>query len=372
VEVLREEPGGEDVVAAPMDDDASVKRRAIGVSVAVAVVVGVFVFVLPKIADYGAVWDTIRGLTWEQIGALAVAVAINIATFAPPFMATLPGLGFLRALVVTQASTASTYIAPGGAAVGMGISYAMLRSWGFEPAAVALAVTLTGVWNQMFMLGAPAVALALLTVQGGSNPLLQTVALIGLVIFVVAVAAFAAALSGDGLAQSVGDLAARLASWGLRRIKRRPVTWGGATLVVFRRRAIGLLRRRWWALTLATAAGQLSVFAVLVVCLRTLGITAGQVTLTEAFAAWTLVRLLGSLPITPGGIGIVELGLTGALVGFGGANDRVVAAVLLYRVLTVVPTLVLGLVAGALFRRLRPHDTAAAISRYEEARRERA
>lgn len=330
------------------------RRRVIGIVVAVVVVVGVFVFVLPKIADYGAVWDTIRGLTWEQIAALGVAVVINIVTFAPPFMATLPGLGFLRALVVTQASTASTYIAPGGAAVGMGISYAMLRSWGFEPAAVALAVTLTGVWNQMFMLGAPALALALLTLAGGKNPLLQTVALIGLAVFVLAVAAFAAALSGDRLAHRVGELTARVTSWGLRRIKRQPVTWGGASLVTFRRRAVGLLRRRWWVLTPATIAGQLSVFAVLVVCLRTLGVTAGQVTLTEAFAAWTLVRLLGSLPITPGGIGIVELGLTGALVGFGGANDAVVAAVLLYRALTVLPTLVLGLVAGAVFRRLRP------------------
>jgi len=85
-------------------------------------------------------------------------------------------------------------------------------------------------------------------------------------------------------------------------------------------------------------------------------VTEQQVTLTEAFAAWTLVRLLGSLPITPGGLGVVELGLTGALVGFGGRNDAVVAAVLLYRALTILPTLVLGLIAGALWRRLRPDE----------------
>jgi uncharacterized protein (TIRG00374 family) len=96
------------------------------------------------------------------------------------------------------------------------------------------------------------------------------------------------------------------------------------------------------------------VFLVLVVCLRTLGVSSDEVTLTEAFASWSLVRLLGSVPITPGGIGVVELGLTGALVGFGGDNDGVVAAVLLYRVLTVVPTLLLGLAAGAAWRRLRP------------------
>ena len=74
----------------------------------------------------------------------------------------------------------------------------------------------------------------------------------------------------------------------------------------------------------------------------------------EAFAAWSLVRLLGSIPITPGGLGIVEVGLTTALVGFGGNNAEVVAAVLVYRFLTIVPTLVLGLLAGATWRRHQP------------------
>ena len=40
---------------------------------------------------------------------------------------------------------------------------------------------------------------------------------------------------------------------------------------------------------------------------------------------------------------MVELGLTTALVGFGGGNQaEVVAAVLVYRFLTMVPTLVIG------------------------------
>jgi uncharacterized protein (TIRG00374 family) len=335
------------------------RRRAIAVAVAVVVAGGVFLFVLPQIADYGEVWGTITALTWRQVAVLAAAVALNVVTFAPPFMATLPGLGVVRALVLTQASTASTYVAPGGAAVGMGIAWAMLRAWRFEPAAVTLAVTLTGVWNQLFMLGAPAVALALLSLEGGSNPLLQTVALIGLAVFVLALEAFVAALSTGQLARGVGDLAARLAGWGLRRLRREPVTWDGASLVGFRRHAIGLLRRRWWALTTATVVGQLAVFLVLVVCLRTLGVETDQVTLTEAFAGWALVRLLGSLPITPGGIGVVELGLTGALVGFGGDNEGVVAAVLLYRALTVFPTLVLGLLAAMTWRRMRRQETAA-------------
>ena len=48
------------------------------------------------------------------------------------------------------------------------------------------------------------------------------------------------------------------------------------------------------------------------------------------------------------------MGLTGVLVGFGGHNADVVAAVLIYRFLTIVPTLLLGLLAGATWRRHNP------------------
>ena len=90
----------------------------------------------------------------------------------------------------------------------MAASYAMLRAWKFERAPIALAVTLTGIWNQFAMLGFPIVALALLTLQNERNALLETVALIGLAIFVVAVAAFAVGLAKEGFTRRVGDLAA--------------------------------------------------------------------------------------------------------------------------------------------------------------------
>jgi len=83
-------------------------------------------------------------------------------------------------------------------------------------------------------------------------------------------------------------------------------------------------------------------------------VPASQVSTVEVFAAWAFVRIIGSIPITPGGIGVIELGLTGMLVGFGGNNAGVVAAVLVYRFLTVVPTLVLGLIAAFTFRRKGP------------------
>ena len=83
------------------------------------VVATTFAYVLPRIANYGEVWGAVKALSWKQIVVLLLATLVNLATFAPPWMAALPGLGFRRAFVVTQASTASTYVAPGGAAVGL-------------------------------------------------------------------------------------------------------------------------------------------------------------------------------------------------------------------------------------------------------------
>ena len=170
------------------------------------------------------------------------------------------------------------------------------------------------------------------------------------------VAAFAAALSTPRLAKRIGDLAARIVSWAKRLIRRKPVGWDGESFVRFRDRTNALLKRRWHVLTLATLAGHFTVFLVLLTSLRVLDVSASEVSAVEAFAAWSLVRLLGSIPITPGGLGVVELGLTTALVGFGGGQVEVVAAVLVYRFLTIVPTLVIGLLAGVTWKRYRPEE----------------
>src|SRR4029077_10627174 len=111
-----------------------------------------------------------------------------------------------------------------------------------------------------------------------------------------------------------------------------------------------LIRRRWLFLTAATLAGHLTVFIVLVASVRAVGITHAEVTIVEAFAAWALARILGAIPITPGGVGFVELGLTGVLHALGASNAEAFAAPLIYRFLTIVPTLVVGLLAAATWK----------------------
>jgi uncharacterized membrane protein YbhN (UPF0104 family) len=327
-------------------------KRILLAAVGVVVIVATFAYFLPTIADYRDVWGLVKGLSWRWIVALLAAAAANVATFAPPWMVLLPGLRFWPALMTTQAATALSIVFPGGAAVGIAGAYGMLRRRGFPPAAVARAVTLVSLWNQLANLAYPILALFLLTAEGSETAVLTTAAFVGVGILGVAIAGLVLVLYSGRMAEDLGDIFARLTNWARRRLLRRgPVAWGGSQFERFRRDAVGVLRRRWHVLTLATIAGSLTVFAVLVVSLRGLGISGDEVTIAEAFAAWSLARILGTIPITPAGIGIVELSLTATLIGFGGDNAGVVAAVLVYRFLTMVPTILLGLLAAATLRR---------------------
>lgn len=332
-------------------------KRLIGGAATVAIVVAVFAFFLPRIADYRSVLDVIRGLDWQDGLLLLGALVLNLSTFPPPWMAALPGLRYREAMAMTQASTALAIVSPAGAAVGMAGSYSMLRSWGFKAAPVGLAVAVTGVWNQLANLLFPVVAIVLLTAAGEGHAALRSAAIVGGIVLVVVVSGFVVGLWKAAWARRIGDLAARLVSRGRALVRKGPVEWDGDSFASFRARALGLLRRRWHVLTVATLAGHLTVFVMLVVCLRVVGTTTSEITPVEAFAAWALVRILGALPITPAGVGIVEIGLSGALVAFGAPNAEAVTATLLYRALTVLPTLALGLLAAATWRTHHPGES---------------
>jgi uncharacterized membrane protein YbhN (UPF0104 family) len=320
---------------------------------AVVLILATFAYVLPKIADYRDVWSVVEQMSRGWLLVLVAAAAVNVATYAPPWQVALPGLGFVRALELTQASTALAILLPAGLAAGMAGSFRLLRSWGFSTPQITRALTLVGLWNQLLNLSFPIVALFLLTASGSETALLATAAFVGVGVLGVVLTALLLVLASNRLAFDVGAQAARLASWARGKLRRGPVSWGGASFERFRQEAGDLIGRRWHALTLASLAGSLTVFLVLLVSLRALAVPADEVSAVEAFAAWSLVRLVASIPITPGGVGVIELGLTTALVAFGGSNAGVVAAVLVYRFATVVPTLLLGFIAAWTARRHR-------------------
>jgi uncharacterized membrane protein YbhN (UPF0104 family) len=212
----------------------------------------------------------------------------------------------------------------------------------------------TGIWNQLANLLLPVVAVMMLAAEGSRDTLLTTVAVVGASVFTLAVGALVLVLWTDGFARAVGEVSARVANRLRRIVRKAPVAGWPDGFVAFRRGTVDLIRRRWAWLTIAAIVGNLAVFAVLLVSLRAVGTDSAEVTAIEAFAGWSLARALQLIPLTPGGIGPVEIGLTAILVGLGGPNVEVVAAVLLYRALTVLPTLILGLATIGAWRWLGP------------------
>jgi uncharacterized membrane protein YbhN (UPF0104 family) len=332
----------------------------IAVGVSIAVIGVVFAYLLPKIANYGQAWDVARTLSPGWILVLVAVTLVNILANAPPWMAALPALGFRNALRVALASGALSVLALGGAALGVATQLRMLRSWGLDGSSVALATALTNIWGQLVSYAFPVVAVAALSAEGGRNKTLELVALIGLVGVAAILSLFGIGLSSPRLAQRIGDAAAGVATSLKRLMHRNPARWSGDAFVGFRAEAVQLLRRRWPALTVTTLANQLAVFVVLFVTLRAVGIPGSEVTPIEAFAAWSIIRTLGKIPITAGGFGVEEIALTGALIGFGAHNAQAVSATLIYRFLTVVPNVALGLAAAATYRAGRKPQAASA------------
>jgi putative heme transporter len=217
----------------------SAGRRVAGAVLAFAVIAVVFVELLPRIADSCDVWSVVTTLGPAEVAALAIATAINLATFAPPWMAAIPGLGYWNATVLTQVSTALSIAVPGGDAAGIAASYAMLRRWGIGRRAVAVAVVVTGVGNQLVNVLLPLLALVLLVMTGGSSPVLLTAGLIGIAAILAVSAAFALVLRGERQALAVGRRAEWLVNHLLALVHRPPREGWGEGLVHFRRETVG-------------------------------------------------------------------------------------------------------------------------------------
>lgn len=309
-------------------------KRIVQLVASLVIVAGIFVFAIPRIADYSAVWSTISALTWAEMASILGAMVFNLVTYWLANMAALPGLSLGRAAVLTQTTTSVANTLPAGGAVAVGLTYTMLRSWGFDGQSIALYVGVTGVWNVFLKLGLPIVALGALAITGQANSALLIGALIGLAVLGVAVVLFALALWKKELARRIGDRLGRIAGAIARLFRRPPITTWGEQAVSFRKRTIVLIARRWLPLTLTTVVSHLALWVVLLLSLRHVGVSEAEVSALQILAVFAFGRLIGALPITPGGLGVIELGYIGGLVAAGGNEPQVVAAVLLFRVMT--------------------------------------
>ncbi len=317
--------------------------RVLQVLFSVIIVVGIFAYAIPKIADYRSVWQALSSMTWLELATLVAAMIFNLFTYWWQNMASLPGLHLWPAAVNNQTTTSIANTIPGGGYIAVGVGFTMYRSWGFTTSAIVLSVILTGVWNMFMKLGLPVVSLAILAVQGKASGGLVLGAFIGVAILLVAIVLFGLLLWKKPFARSIGNGLGRVVSLPLKLFRRPPVKDWGERAVRFRRQSIDLVARRWLALTVTTIVSHLALFFVLLLSLRAVGISEQEISTAQALGVFSFGRLVTALPITPGGLGLIELTYIGGLILAGRAHAdvpadvfhaQVAAGVLIFRTLT--------------------------------------
>ena len=322
-------------------------RRIAEACLSLAVIGVIFAFVIPAVsnAHYSEIWAEIGKLSWGQVGFLSGLWVISMLLYTGVLTNTLPGLTHPQALTVNFAGSAVSNVVPFGGAVGVGATYGIEMSWGFRVSAITLSILVSGVWNVFTKLGLPVLALVLLLAKGSATGHLVVPTMLGLVVLTGAVVVLALIMRSEALAERVGALGQKVTT-PVARWLRRPATPDVANAVLdFRHRSIGLLRTRWWRLTLWMLAYNLGQFLLLLACVRCIGIGTDELGWVEVFAAFAFARLLETIPLTPSGVGFVEAGAVAALIGFGGTHAGSLAAVFLFRGFTYLAEIPIG--AGA-------------------------
>jgi uncharacterized membrane protein YbhN (UPF0104 family) len=326
-------------------------RQVLGPLASIALIALVFGRFLPEFTSVGAVWDHIRSMTWLEVATLVAAAVWNLITYWLLMVSTMPGLTYAQAAVVAQSSTAVSNTVPAGSALGIAMSYSMYSSWGFSRSRSSVSLLITGLWNNFAKLGMPVAALTLLAFSGGASGGRVVAGLLGVAALFGSIVALWLLLRSEQSAARMGERAARVATSLRRLLGRSPVSGWHLATTKFRRRVILLLTARWHWITAATVVSHLSLFAVLLLALRHLGVAESEVRTVEALAVFAFARLLTAIPITPGGLGVVELALITGLSSAGGDRAQVAAGVLLFRALTFVLPIPLGLATYVFWRR---------------------
>jgi uncharacterized protein (TIRG00374 family) len=313
-------------------------------AVTVAVLVVVFVGIFPRVADYSQVWSAIQQMPTAYVVGLVVATVVYLAAYVWPLRAALPGLGFGPGFVVGQTAFAISNAVPAGGAVGLGVQYGMLDSYGFGAGAAASAIAIVSVFNVFATLVMPVIGVVALLASSEVTWTYLLVAAIGVLAIGVAVVAFAAVLRSERGARTVGRWADRLVNPLTRRPARvRSVDLTGK-LLDFRSSVVDVMQARWVQVTLSTLVLQFTSWAILALALRGLQAGAGDVTVewTEALAAFSFARVASAIPITPGGLGTVDAALAALLTSFGATSSQALAADLVWRAASYLPQVLLG------------------------------
>ena len=244
------------------------------------------------------------------------------------------------------ASNAFGRVVPGGVAAAGALQYSMLVNAGVPAARAASAMTASSVLVFGILLALPLLALPAMIGGAPVDRGLENATIVGGVLFALIVAAGAAAMATDRPLEVVGGAVQSVRNRVLR--KREPLRDLPERLLRERDQVRHTLGRNWWQAVLLASGRWVLDYLTLLAALTAVGADPRPSLVLLAFCA---AQILGTLPLTPGGLGFVEAGLTGTLALAGVSGGKAVVAALAYRLFQFWLPIPAGGVAGLMHRR---------------------
>ena len=291
-----------------------------------AFAIAFYVFVLPIIPGFRS---AIEEITEVDPAYLVVGLALQVASWFAYSLLTRSALGEaahsiarFRMFRIQMSTKALSNIVPGGSAAGSALGYRLMTLSGVSGPNAGFALATAGLGSAVVLNLIFWTALLVSIPLRGVNPLYVTAALLGLAIMVIVAVLVLGLQHGRGRAE-------RFLDWLGRKLHFDPET---ATRAL---RQIGtrleemtadrsLLKRvvLWASLNWLLDAASLWVF---------LGAYGGSLDIDALLVAFGLANIFAVVPITPGGLGIVEGVYIPTLVGFGLSRRVATLGVASYR-----------------------------------------
>lgn len=302
--------------------------------------------VVPQLAGARRAVHTLLGV---NLALVAVALALETASllaYAQLTRSTLPCQprpSFSTVLRVDLSTLAVAHVVPGGSAAGAALGYRLLTSAGVSGADAGFTLASQGLGSAVVLNVLLWLGLVVSIPLRGFNPLYGTAAVLGAALLgFLALVLFGLTRGEDRAARALCRLAGRTRLLDADRVSE------AVHRVAARLRDMSadpglLVRATGWA-----TANWLLDAASLWIFLLAFGHRMGPDGLLVAYG---LANVLAAIPITPGGLGVMEAALITLLVGFGTPRDVALLSVVAYRLLNFWLPIPVGAVAYLSLRR---------------------
>ena len=349
--------GTEDDTPIPSRTAPPLWKRAVSVAITVAVLVIVFGFVVPQFSDYRSILDVLIDVSpgaWIFLSIVSIAFLV---AYPIVLMSVLDTLRFREAFVNHMTGTAVTNSLPSGGAIAIGLNYAMYLSWGFTPHSVSAGLLAAGVWDWYVRIALPVLAVVAIAVAGDALGWMWFVSVGGAVWVAFSIWLVVTLLRSESAAERIAGWLDRLVARVARIVRKDPPDTHSAVMQ-FRTDLTSVISTRALPLTTATVGNHVAMAGLYTASIYAVGITTDDIPLPWVILSFALGRFLVMIPVSPGGLGLVDLGWIGLLtLGWQTTNPGepvdaalIAAGVLLFRALSLLPPIPIGMASWIFWR----------------------